>query len=53
MLASIISRAPEACGQLANVIAVTLSEERGGRGLFPHADSVHEFLEVRDSVHTD
>lgn len=39
MLVSIICRAPEACGQLANIIAITLSEGRGGRDPFTHVNS--------------
>lgn len=40
MLVSIICRAPEAYGQLANIIiAATLSEGRGGRDPFPHVNS--------------
>lgn len=36
VLVSVISRALEACGQLANKIAVTLSERGGGKDPFTH-----------------
>lgn len=53
MLVSIISRASEACGQLANKIAEILPEGRGGKShLHMCQNSDYEFLEVRDCVYT-